>query len=55
MRRVGNELSESGRRNDTQEIPDEVIYGMIYEACGDRNGIINVVQFMRIMKKGKLY
>ena len=53
LRRVASELTE-GMKKD-KEISDETIYGMIYEACGDRNGTINMPQFMRIMKKGKLY
>ncbi len=53
MRRVGDELAEG--KKDADEISDEVIYGMLYEACGDRNGKVNLPQFMRIMKKGKLY
>ena len=51
LRRVADELGEGKK----EEIDDEVIYGMIYEACGDRKGVINLAQFMRIMKKGKLY
>ena len=53
LRRVADELSEGKKESD--EISDEVIFGMIYEACGDRKGTINLAQFMRIMKKGKLY
>ena len=53
LRRVANELSEG--KNEADDISDEVIYGMIYEACGDRNGKVNLAQFMRVMKKGKLY
>ncbi len=53
MRRVANELSEG--KKESEEISDEVVLGMIYEACGDRKGAINLAQFMRIMKKGKLY
>jgi len=50
---VADELSEG--KKESEEISDDVIKGMIYEACGDRNGVINQAQFMRIMKKGKLY
>ena len=53
LRRVANELTEGKKESD--EIDDEIIYGMIYEACGDRKGSVNLTQFMRIMKKGKLY
>ena len=53
LRRVADELSEG--KKESEAIDNEVIYGMIYEACGDRNGTINLLQFMRIMKKGKLY
>ena len=53
LRRVADELSEG--KKESEEINDEVILGMIYEACGDRKGVINLAQFMRIMKKGKLY
>jgi centrin-1 len=53
LRRVADELSEG--KKESEEISDEVIFGMIYEACGDRKGVINLAQFMRIMKKGKLY
>ena len=40
LRRVADELSEGKKESD--DISDEVIYGMIYEACGDRNGKINL-------------
>ena len=53
MRRVGDELAEG--KKDADDISDEVISGMLYEACGDRNGKVNLAQFMRVMKKGKLY
>ena len=53
LRRVGDELAEG--QKETDEISDEIIKGMIYEACGDRNGKVNLSQFMRVMKKGKLY
>ena len=53
MRRVADELSEGKKEGD--DISDEVIFGMLYEACGDRNGKVNLPQFMRVMKKGKLY
>ena len=53
MRRVANELTEG--KKEHEQISEETIYGMIYEACGDRKGVINQAQFMRIMKKGKLY
>ena len=53
MRRVADELTEGKQESD--EISNDVVYGMIYEACGDKNGAINLAQFMRIMKKGKLY
>ena len=53
LRRVADELAEGKKEGD--EISDEIIKGMIYEACGDRNGTVNLAQFMRIMKKGKLY
>ena len=53
LRRVADELSEG--KKESEVIDNEVIYGMIYEACGDRKGTINLAQFMRIMKKGKLY
>ena len=53
LRRVADELSEG--KKDSDDISDEVIFGMIYEACGDRNGKVNLPQFMRLMKKGKLY
>jgi len=52
LRRVANELSEVKEELD---ISDEYLRGMIYEACGDRNGKVNLAQFMRVMKKGKLY
>ena len=53
LRRVADELSEG--KKDSDDISDEVIFGMIYESCGDRNGKVNLPQFMRLMKKGKLY
>ena len=53
LRRVANELTEG--KKESEEISDDIVYGMIYEACGDKNGAINMAQFMRIMKKGKLY
>ena len=53
LRRVADELSEGKKAEE--EISNDVIYGMMYEACGDRNGKVNLAQFMRIMKKGKLY
>ena len=53
LRRVATELTEG--KKDEEDISDEVLYGMIYEACGDRKGDVNLAQFMRIMKKGKLY
>ena len=53
LRRVATELTE-GKKKD-QEIKDEVIRGMLYEATGDRDGKVNLTQFMRLMKKGKLY
>ena len=56
MRRVANELTE-GKKKD-QEIKDDVIWGMLYEACGEaerKNMKVSEAQFMRIMKKGKLY
>ena len=40
LRRVADELSEG--KKDAEEISDEVIYGMIYEATGDRNGTVNL-------------
>ena len=40
LRRVADELSEG--KKESEEIPDEVIFGMIYEACGDRKGTINL-------------
>jgi centrin-1 len=40
LRRVADELSEGKKESD--EISDEVIFGMIYEACGDRKGTINL-------------
>ena len=53
MRRVADELNEGKKEGD--DISDEVIFGMLYEACGDRSGKVNLPQFMRLMKKGKLY
>ena len=56
MRRVATELTE-GKKKD-QEIKDDVIWGMLYEACGEperKNMKVSEAQFMRIMKKGKLY
>ena len=50
---MADELSEG--KNNSDDISDEIIKGMIYEACGDRNGTVNLAQFMRVMKKGKLY
>ena len=41
LRRVADELSEG--KKESEYIDNEVIYGMIYEACGDRNGTINLV------------
>jgi hypothetical protein len=38
---VANELTEG--KKESEGIDDEVIYGMIYEACGDRNGAINLL------------
>ena len=55
LRRVANELAEGHSKKESAEIPDEVIYGMIYEACGDRNGSVSLEYFMNLMKKGKLY
>ena len=40
LRRVANELTEGKKESD--EIDNEVIFGMIYEACGDRKGAINM-------------
>ena len=53
LRRVANELMEGKKEED--QIPDDVIFGMIYEACGDKNGAIGLETFLKIMKKGKLF
>ena len=56
MRRVATELTE-GKKKD-QEIKDDIIWGMLYEATGEperEKMKVNEAQFMRIMKKGKLY
>lgn len=53
MRRVANELTEG--KKEEEGFSNDIIYGMIYEACGDKQGSINLAQFMKIMKKGKLY
>jgi hypothetical protein len=37
---VADELSEG--KKDSDDISDEVIFGMIYESCGDRNGKVNL-------------
>jgi hypothetical protein len=29
-------------KKEAEEISDEIIFGMIYEACGDRNGKVNL-------------
>ena len=36
-------------------ISDEESRGMIYEAVRDRNGAVHLEDFLRIMKKAKLY
>ena len=41
IRRVADELT-NGKKKEHDELTDQVIYGMIYEACGDRNGTINL-------------
>ena len=57
VRRVADELvSNTGKKKEKHDdISDDAIYGMMYEACGDKNGSINIEQFLRIMKKGKLF
>ncbi len=40
LRRVATELTE-GKKKD-QEIKDEVVRGMLYEATGDRDGKVNL-------------
>ena len=53
LRRVADELMEGKKEED--QIPDEVIYGMIYEATGDTKGELGLETFLKIMKKGKLF
>ncbi|TNV75823.1 hypothetical protein FGO68_gene5355 [Halteria grandinella] len=53
LKRVADELNEG--KKDDDSVNEDVLKGMMYEACGDVNGKINLAQFMRIMKKGKLY